>query len=172
MKAILFGCIFAAVALVGMVMPSVRMMLFMWQPAFAIFFQQFEGLVYAFVTVIAYGFGTLWAWREHRRRFLGALYESGMPGRVEARFTVSDEAFIVDNGRMEYRVRWDAVAAIVSGPTCWMVQVDLQTFTIPKKAFASKDDERAFVAALLDHVRDFVRDGSKDAAAFVAETDQ
>jgi hypothetical protein len=118
--------------------------------------------------ITGWAFGATLAQSHHRTRFLAGIRLRATPDSMPASFAVEDRALRISTPRVEYAVAWDAVLEIIPSPAAWLLQVDLTTFQVPKRAFADEAQERAFVGKLLERVRPEVRERSIEAAAFAA----
>ena len=81
----------------------------------------------------------------HRRGFLKRLKKLGSPETIATRFAFDDRGLSVATERMSHSLPWSAVQLVVRVPDYWLLQVDTTTLAIPRRAFASADDEQAFV---------------------------
>ena len=61
---------------------------------------------------------------------------------------------------MSHSLPWSAVQLVVRVPDYWLLQVDTTTLAIPRRAFASADDEQAFVELVKTQISE------RDAEAF------
>jgi hypothetical protein len=98
--------------------------------------------------------------RRHYQRYLGALAARGTPRRLLTRFAIAEDGLRVESDRASHLARWPTVLEIGGAETHWLIQTDTLTMALPKRAFASPDDERAFVAELLAHMTPAARERS------------
>ena len=96
-----------------------------------------------------------------------ALAERGLVSPVPTRFEITPDAFVSANGRAETRAPWAAVSDLFPVGDYWFVMVEACSSCIPKRLFASPDEEKAFIAAMLEHMTPDARDRSDAAVRFV-----
>jgi hypothetical protein len=118
--------------------------------------------------VIGWSTGLSLAQWRHRAKFLAGIKARGTPDSVRASYAVEDAGLRITTPRVDYSIAWDAILEIVPSPETWLIQVDTITYLLDKRAFADPQAERAFLAEVLQRIRQDVRERSKEAAAFVA----
>lgn len=95
--------------------------------------------------------------RLHMRGFLRALRKLGSPATSHSHFRFDNAGIAIETGRISYRSPWSAVLLVAHSPTHWMIQVDMTTFAIPRRAFAQPSDEQAFVELLTNSISEGAR---------------
>ena len=132
---ILASLIFATVSVVAMILAA----------AVTPYLGQWSGIVsmLGFVAgaILAIGFYS----RVHLRGFLSGLRKLGSPDSFPTRFRFDESGIEVDTDRVSHRVPWTAVQLFLPAPKHWLLQADTTTLAIPRRAFASAQDEQAFV---------------------------
>jgi hypothetical protein len=101
------------------------------------------------------------------RRFLAAVAERGAPAAFPTRFRLADDGFHIDNGRLAHVAAWAAVLEVFEGPQHWLVQIDTVTVALPKRAFATREAERAFLRELASRMTPGARARSRELMAAV-----
>ena len=119
--------------------------------------------------IAGWGIGLSLAQKRHQAKFLAGIKRRGTPDGAEVTFGVEAAGLRIRTARIDYLVAWEAILEITPSPAAWLVQVDLTTFLLLKRAFADKQAQRAFLADILTHVRPEVRERSPEAVAFAAE---
>lgn len=115
--------------------------------------------------ICGWSLGLSRAQREHRRRFLAAIRERGTPSEMNATFALGEAGLIIDTPRISYRVTTDAILEVIETATAWLIQVDITTVYLPKRAFEDADSERAFLEQLLASLLPEARDRSDKPSA-------
>lgn len=149
-------------------LPTIYAALFLVNPAYGLLLNTIEGGIYAASTVIGYGLGLKLMGRTYHRRYLLGMYRRGMPAGLTASYRITDDAFEVDTGRIQYRVNWGSVLEVMPTAASWLVVVDTTAFVLPKAAFANEDAQHRFIAALLAHVSTQARERSVEARELAA----
>jgi len=106
--------------------------------------------------------------RRHYARYLDALAARGTPRRLVTRFRLMDEGLHVESDRASHLAHWPSLLQIEPAETHWLIQSDTLTIALPRRAFASPDDERSFIAGLLAHMTPAARERSAAAVKFTA----
>jgi hypothetical protein len=116
--------------------------------------------------ILGWGLGLAKAHKRHRAKFLAGIGARGSPGAVLVDYAIGDDSLDISTPRVTYRIAWPSILEIIDGGEAWLVQVDLTTFIVAKRAFAGEAQQRAFLADLLRRVRPQARERSKEAVAF------
>lgn len=105
------------------------------------------------------GIGAIFGWasglslaqRVHLKRFLRAIRERGTPTEIAVTFVLTDEGLSIDTQRIRYLISYDAILEVIETATAWLLQVDVTTINLPKRAFGGDEAmELAFVDQLLN----------------------
>lgn len=116
--------------------------------------------------VFGWATGLNLAQKRHRAKFFAGIKKRGAPESVVARYAVELEGLRITTSRISYLVAWDAILEIVPSPDAWLVQVDLTTLLLARRAFADDAQQRAFLGEVLAHMRPEAREQSVEAVAF------
>jgi hypothetical protein len=92
--------------------------------------------------------------RLHLRGFLKSLRKMGSPAVFPTRFRFDEQGIATRTDRVSHSVPWEAVQFIVRAPEHWLAQIDTTTLAIPVRAFATSEDERAFVELAKSRLRE------------------
>ncbi|WP_066553752.1 YcxB family protein [Croceicoccus bisphenolivorans] len=147
--------------------PTLNAAMFLINPAVSLLFAPVQSALAVALAVLGYGLGLNLATRSYHRRYMLGMYERGMPARVKVTYRLTDDRFVMDNGRVEYAVRWNAVAEIIRSPNGWLVVADMTTFVMLKEAFADEDEQRRIISAMLERMTPTARDRSMEARNFI-----
>jgi len=120
--------------------------------------------------IAGWGLGLAQAQKRHRAKILAGIRARGTPPAVAVDYAITDEFLRIATPRVEYRIAWAAILEVIDGGEAWLVQVDLTTFIVAKRAFGDEAQQRSFLADLLGRVRPEVRERSREALAFSAAT--
>ena len=132
---ILASLIFASASIVGMVLAAaVTPVLGQWSGIVSM-------LGFVVGAILAIGFYS----RVHLRGFLKGLRNLGSPESFPTRFRFDETGIEVDTDRVSHRVPWTAVQLFLPAAQHWLLQADTTTLAIPRRAFATAQDEQAFV---------------------------
>jgi hypothetical protein len=127
--------IFAAASLAGMMLAAPLM------PALG----QWSGIlsILGFIigAVLAIGFYS----RAQLGGFLKGLRKIGSPATLSTHFRFDESGITIDTDRLSHSLPWTAVQLFLPSPKHWLLQADTITLAIPRRAFATPDDEQAFV---------------------------
>jgi hypothetical protein len=97
--------------------------------------------------------GLALAQRAHLRRFLAAIRKRGAPMELAVTFSLADEGLEIDTRRIKYLIAYDAILEVIETKTVWLLQVDVTTINLPKRAFGCDQAiERAFIDKLLERM--------------------
>jgi hypothetical protein len=100
--------------------------------------------------ICGWAVGMSLAQRAHLRRFLKAIRERGTPTQLAVSYALEDQGLSIDTGRIRYAISYEAVLEVIETPTAWLLQVDVTTFNLPKRAFSGdRATEFAFMERLL-----------------------
>lgn len=116
--------------------------------------------------VFGWATGLSLAQKRHRTKFFAGIKARGAPESVVARYAVAADGLRITTPRISYLVAWDAILEIVPSPDAWLVQADLTTLLLAKRAFADEAQQRAFLGEVLAHIRPEARERSVEAVAF------
>ena len=132
---ILASLIFASCSIVGMTLAAAATpVLGQWSALVSL-------LGFVIGAVLAIGFYS----RAHLNGFLKGLRKLGSPDTFPTRFRFDEGGIEVDTDRVSHRVSWTAVHLFLPSSKHWLVQADTTTLAIPRRAFATAQDEQAFV---------------------------
>jgi hypothetical protein len=120
--------------------------------------------------ILGWGMGLTKAHKRHRAKFLAGIGARGTPCAVPVDYKIGDDSLDINTPRVTYRIAWPSILEVIDGSEAWLVQVDLTTFIVTKRAFAGEGQQRAFLADLLRRVRPEVRERSKEGVAFAEAT--
>lgn len=84
-------------------------------------------------------------WRE-------ALALRGVPDQIEASWQLTPTGLAYRTARFACEAPYAAIHQVLRNGAYWLVAVDTLTLCIPATAFASPEDMRSFIAALLDRI--------------------
>jgi hypothetical protein len=108
------------------------------------------------------GIGAICGWaaglslaqRAHQRRFLAAIRKRGTPAELAVTFALTDDGLDIDTGRIRYLIAYDAILEVIDTATAWLLQVDVTTINLPKRAFGGDQaSETAFIEQLLERMK-------------------
>jgi hypothetical protein len=100
------------------------------------------------------------------QNFRRNLMRRGMPNPVLTEYEVTPEAFICRSEGMEYRANWNVVTDLFKLGPYWVALAQAIPLVLPSRFFADGAAERAFVAAMLEHMEPSARDRSAQALEF------
>ena len=110
-----------------------------------------------------------WAYSHAvRRKLLREFTRAGIPLEIEGLYEILPEGLRLTTDRIEIFPRWEAVDTIDRVGAGWTLSADHLTFLLPDKSFADEAAQRAFVAAILAHMREPARARSRKAVEFAA----
>jgi hypothetical protein len=107
-------------------------------------------LIIGIGAICGWALGLSRAQRAHQRRFLAAIRKRGGPREIAATFGLEGSVLKIDTPRVAYRVSSDAILDIIEAAHAWLIQVDITTFYLPKRAFGNETQEHAFIEQLLE----------------------
>ncbi len=100
--------------------------------------------------ISGWAFGLSRAQRAHQRRFLAAIRKRGSPREIAATFELKGSVLKIATPRVTYHLSSNAILEIIEAAHAWLIQVDITTFYLPKRAFPNEMQEHAFIEQLLD----------------------
>ena len=121
--------------------------------------------LFALIAVILVGSVQNWAVRRAYLRNFGRL---DIPTEIEARFEILPEGLKLSTERITILPKWTAVDTVEWAATGWVLSADHLTFLLPRESFGDREEERAFLAALLEKLTPEARERSPKAVAFAA----
>lgn len=68
-------------------------------------------------------------------------------------FALTDNGLDIDTQRIRYLVSYEAILEVMETATAWLLQVDVTTINLPKRAFGDRASELAFVEQLLARMK-------------------
>jgi hypothetical protein len=83
--------------------------------------------------------------REHMRGFLAGLKGLGSPAVFHTRFQFDEEGIAISSQRSSWRCPWTSVLFVIPAPEHWLIQVDVTTLALPRRIFAERGQEQAFL---------------------------
>jgi len=122
--------------------------------------------LFALIVVILVGSIQNWA---VRRAYLKNFTRLEIPTEIEATFEILPEGLKLSTDRITIFPKWAAVDTVEWVGTGWALSADHLTFLLPRDSFADRDAERAFLAALLEHLTPEARERSPKAVAFASD---
>lgn len=125
-------------------------------------------LIQLLTVVMGFAMGVNAGSRRHSAKFLKGIRTRGTPKTLRVSYAVEPDAFHIRNDRVDYRIAWPSIQEVIPAPEHWLLQVDLTSFILPKRAFASEGQEKAFLADLMARLAPEARDRSPEAQAFTA----
>lgn len=98
----------------------------------------------------------------------GALAFRSLPARFQVSYTVTDEGFEIADPSAELRLRWPSIESILRSGDYWVVRGATNAYALPKRFFASEQEERSFLAQMLRQMTPTARAASPDAEKLAA----
>ena len=142
--------IFAAASIAGMMLATPLMpSLGQWSAILSI-------LGFILGAILAIGFYS----RSQLGGFLKGLRKLGSPATLSTYFRFDEAGIAIDTDRLSHRLPWTAVQLFLPSPKHWLLQADTITLAIPRRAFATPDDEQAFVRLAKSCLTEAARDRS------------
>ena len=92
--------------------------------------------------------------------FLKGLRKLGSPAVLSTHFRFDDAGIAIHTDRLSHNLPWTAVQLFLRSPKHWLLQADTITLAIPRRAFATSDDEQAFVKLAKSCLTEAARDRS------------
>lgn len=92
--------------------------------------------------------------------FLRGLRKLGSPAALSTHFRFDDAGIAIHTDRLSHNLPWTAVQLFLPSPKHWLLQADTITLAIPRRAFATSDDEQAFVKLAKSCLTEAARDRS------------
>jgi hypothetical protein len=86
--------------------------------------------------------------KRNYQRFFDGLRERGAPETVPTRFSISKTGLRATSERGSFVASWTSILEVFATESHWLVQSDSFTMALPRRAFASPNTERAFIAKL------------------------
>ncbi|WP_158915562.1 YcxB family protein [Caulobacter sp. S45] len=117
------------------------------------------------VVLLAAAFATR---RLIRQVSLKRWYARGTPHNVQLMVRISDEGFRIEAETATTILHWPFVSEITTEKNYWFVYVAAQIYFVPRRFFTDAQQERAFVAAVLDQLPPVARTRSRKAEDYVA----
>lgn len=96
----------------------------------------------------------LWLGNRRLTTVLGKAYQQalddrGSPAEVECEWEVLPEGLTMRSQRATTVYAWPSISELMRQDEYWVAMSDIAAITLPRRAFADADAERAFVAAVL-----------------------
>ena len=105
-------------------------------------------LLQIFTGILGWRMGEQIGLKRHYEHYLRGLAARGAPQTIATRFGIADDGLHVETDRVSHVAAWPSVLQVFAGPTHWLVQTDTLTTAIPKRTFATPEEECAFIEAL------------------------
>lgn len=121
--------------------------------------------LFALIVVLLVGSVQNWA---VRRAYLKNFARLDIPTEIDAVFEILPEGLKLSTERITIFPKWTAVDTVELAHNGWVLSADHLTFLLPRASFADRDEERAFLAALLEHLTPKARERSPKAVVFAA----
>ena len=121
--------------------------------------------LFALIVVLLVGSVQNWA---VRRAYLKNFARLDIPTEIDAVFEILPEGLKLSTERITIFPKWTAVDTVELADNGWVLSADHLTFLLPRDSFADRDEERAFLAALLEHLTPKARERSPKAVVFAA----
>lgn len=121
--------------------------------------------LFALIVVLLVGSVQNWA---VRRAYLKNFARLDIPTEIDAVFEILPEGLKLSTERITIFPKWTAVDTVELADIGWVLSADHLTFLLPRDSFADRDEERAFLAALLEHLSPKARERSPKAVVFAA----
>ncbi|MBV1692368.1 YcxB family protein [Novosphingobium sp. G106] len=99
------------------------------------------------------------------KRYIDRLIELGHRREDEISFELMDGGLAISGGGMRHAIDWTAFLEIASAPHHWLLITGPMSFILPKRAFASADQERSFLAEVAGHLTAEAQKRSAEAIA-------
>lgn len=107
----------------------------------------------AVTTIYGWAIGLTLGQRAHLKRFLAAIRRRGTPTDLAVTYALAAGGLSTDTQRIQYLIAYDAILEVIETSAAWLIQVDVTTFNLPKRAFhGDRASERAFINELLERV--------------------
>ena len=115
--------------------------------------------------LVAFGLALGWnlAVRQYQRKFVAAVRQRGAPAVNRFSYRIEDEGLVIESPRTSHTLRWEAILEVFPAPEHWLILQDTLTFNIPKRAFATAEDEAAFLRELLSRLTPAALERSREA---------
>lgn len=113
--------------------------------------------------------GSAQANRRYVSRYLDRLIERGHPRDADFTFQLTPASLSISGGGISHVVEWSAFLEVGAAPHHWLLITGPVSFILPKRAFATVQDERSFVAGILQNMTSEARSRSAEARALTAQ---
>jgi hypothetical protein len=111
------------------------------------------GLLTGIGAICGWAAGLSLAQRAHLKRFLAAIRKRGTPAEIAVTFALTDKGRNIDTQRIRYLIAYEAILEVIETATSWLLQVDVTTINLPKRAFGGdRATELAFIEQMLDRM--------------------
>ncbi len=103
--------------------------------------------------------------KRNYQRFFDGLRQRGAPESVPTKFSLLPSGLRATSKRGTFVAAWPSILEIFATESHWLAQSDSFTMTLPRRAFSSPKEERAFIAKLATFLSDEARQRSAAALA-------
>ncbi|MGX7895017.1 hypothetical protein [Tsuneonella sp. HG222] len=100
------------------------------------------------------------------KAYLAKMRALGIPLERAATYRVLNEGLQLATERVDLLVRWPAIDSVEKGRLGWAISGDQLTMLLPYASFASEEEQRAFLAAIVGRMDQAHRNRSRDAVDF------
>lgn len=104
--------------------------------------------------------------RKYVNRYVDRLIERGHRREGDIVFELLDGGLSISGGGIRHVIDWTAFLEIGPAPQHWLLITGPLSFILPRRAFATEKEERAFLASLLERLPAETRNRSVEASAF------
>lgn len=127
----------------------------------------------AFAAAVAGGFLGCWVGTKLYQRIWLKSYKARfevLNGALEfpVKVVVHDDWLSVETGAVHIRIGWDAIGELFEAKGYWFLHVQGAMHAIPRRCFASSEDEHHFIAAIVSRMSDAAVGRSEAARQFAA----
>lgn len=119
-------------------------------------------VLFAFLVSVLAGSIQTWAVRRSYLRNFAAL---GIPREIDALFEILPEGLRLSTERLTLFPTWQSIDRVERHELGWALSADHLTYLVPHESFADGEAERAFVAAIVEHLSSEARGRSPEAVA-------
>ncbi|WP_310533875.1 hypothetical protein [Novosphingobium sp.] len=105
------------------------------------------------------------------RRYAREITSNGTPESVSATYSIEHAGFRLSTPRGEWLAKWISISRLSKTSGGWLVGNDLGNLFVPQRAFADIASERAWVAAMVDKMKDEAVTASAAATDFAIAAD-
>jgi len=99
-------------------------------------------------------------------RFRKRLTAKGSPLNLSLRMEITQDALVYEVGDILKAAKWPCVSELFDNHGYWIFLAQSSPYFAPKRFFADREAERAFIKEALAHMNEAARSRSRDAVAF------